>query len=113
MRIALVARLAEAVPPKLYGGTERVVSWLKHHLRFSLSSKSANRAPSKAGVLRRSTSGFSMSAPSGVKDLTRPQNDNRRADAGGLSGMPPAPYDACDKISTLGLILVARALQEQ
>jgi glycosyltransferase involved in cell wall biosynthesis len=28
MRIALVAPLAEAVPPKLYGGTERVVSWL-------------------------------------------------------------------------------------
>ena len=28
MRIALVAPLAEAVPPKLYGGTERIVSWL-------------------------------------------------------------------------------------
>ncbi len=28
MRIAQVAPLAEAVPPKLYGGTERVVSWL-------------------------------------------------------------------------------------
>lgn len=28
MRIAQVAPLAEAVPPKFYGGTERVVSWL-------------------------------------------------------------------------------------
>ena len=32
MRIALVAPLAEAVPPKLYGGTERVVSWLADEL---------------------------------------------------------------------------------
>ena len=28
MRIAQVAPLAEAVPPKLYGGTERVVAYL-------------------------------------------------------------------------------------
>jgi glycosyltransferase involved in cell wall biosynthesis len=32
MRIALVAPLAEAVPPKLYGGTERAVSWLAEEL---------------------------------------------------------------------------------
>jgi glycosyltransferase involved in cell wall biosynthesis len=32
LRIALVAPLAEAVPPKLYGGTERVVSWLAEEL---------------------------------------------------------------------------------
>ena len=32
MRIAQVAPLAEAVPPKLYGGTERVVSWLTEAL---------------------------------------------------------------------------------
>jgi glycosyltransferase involved in cell wall biosynthesis len=32
MRIALVAPLAEAVPPKLYGGTERIVSWLAEEL---------------------------------------------------------------------------------
>ncbi|WP_201841969.1 glycosyltransferase family 4 protein [Microvirga zambiensis] len=32
MRIAQVAPLAEAVPPKLYGGTERVVSWLTEEL---------------------------------------------------------------------------------
>ena len=32
MRIALVAPLAEAVPPKFYGGTERVVSWLAEEL---------------------------------------------------------------------------------
>ena len=28
MRIAHVAPLAESVPPKFYGGTERVVAWL-------------------------------------------------------------------------------------
>jgi glycosyltransferase involved in cell wall biosynthesis len=32
MHIALVAPLTEAVPPKLYGGTERVVSWLAEEL---------------------------------------------------------------------------------
>jgi glycosyltransferase involved in cell wall biosynthesis len=32
MRIAQVAPLAEAVPPKLYGGTERVVSYLTEEL---------------------------------------------------------------------------------
>jgi hypothetical protein len=28
MHIAQIAPLTEAVPPKLYGGTERVISWL-------------------------------------------------------------------------------------
>ena len=32
MRIAQVAPLAESVPPKLYGGTERVISWLTDEL---------------------------------------------------------------------------------
>src|SRR5262245_55594180 len=32
MRIAQVAPLCESVPPKLYGGTERVVSWLTEEL---------------------------------------------------------------------------------
>src|SRR3989337_3407273 len=32
MRIAQVAPLAEAIPPELYGGTERVVSWLTEEL---------------------------------------------------------------------------------
>ena len=32
MRIAQVAPLAESVPPKLYGGTERVVAWLVEEL---------------------------------------------------------------------------------
>jgi len=32
MRIAQIARLAESVPPKLYGGTERVVAWLVEEL---------------------------------------------------------------------------------
>ena len=32
MRIAQIAPLAESVPPRLYGGTERVVSWLADEL---------------------------------------------------------------------------------
>jgi glycosyltransferase involved in cell wall biosynthesis len=32
MKIAQIAPLAEAVPPKLYGGTERVVSYLTEEL---------------------------------------------------------------------------------
>ena len=32
MRIGQIAPLAESVPPKLYGGTERVVSWLTEEL---------------------------------------------------------------------------------
>jgi hypothetical protein len=32
MRIAQIASLSESVPPKLYGGTERVVSWLTDQL---------------------------------------------------------------------------------
>lgn len=32
MRIAQVAPLTEAVPPRLYGGTERVVYWLTEEL---------------------------------------------------------------------------------
>lgn len=32
MRIAQVAPLAEAVPPRMYGGTERVASWLTEEL---------------------------------------------------------------------------------
>ncbi|MEY9137292.1 glycosyltransferase involved in cell wall biosynthesis [Bradyrhizobium diazoefficiens] len=32
MRIAQLAPLAESVPPKLYGGTERVIAWLMDEL---------------------------------------------------------------------------------
>ena len=32
MQIAQLAPLTEAVPPKLYGGTERVISWLTEEL---------------------------------------------------------------------------------
>lgn len=32
MRIAQIAPLAESVPPKLYGGTERVIHWLTEEL---------------------------------------------------------------------------------
>jgi hypothetical protein len=32
LRIAQVAPLAESVPPRLYGGTERVIAWLTDEL---------------------------------------------------------------------------------
>jgi hypothetical protein len=32
MKIAQIAPLAEAVPPRLYGGTERIVSYLTEEL---------------------------------------------------------------------------------
>jgi glycosyltransferase involved in cell wall biosynthesis len=32
MQIAQIAPLTEAIPPKLYGGTERVISWLTNEL---------------------------------------------------------------------------------
>ncbi len=51
MRIAQLAPLAESVPPKLYGGTERVVSWLVeelvalgHEVTLFASGDSATRA---------------------------------------------------------------------
>ena len=51
MRIAQIAPLAESVPPKLYGGTERVVAWLTdelldlgHHVTLFASGDSTTRA---------------------------------------------------------------------
>ena len=35
MRIAQVAPLAESVPPQLYGGTERVVSYLRGYRKIT------------------------------------------------------------------------------
>src|ERR1700749_3645691 len=32
MRVAQIAPLTESIPPKLYGGTERVISWLTEEL---------------------------------------------------------------------------------
>ncbi len=50
MRIAQLAPLAESVPPKLYGGTERVVAWLVdelvelgHHVTLFASGDSRTR----------------------------------------------------------------------
>jgi glycosyltransferase involved in cell wall biosynthesis len=51
MRIAQLAPIAESVPPKLYGGTERVVAWLTeelidlgHHVTLFASGDSQTRA---------------------------------------------------------------------
>jgi len=51
MRIAQIAPLAESVPPKLYGGTERVIAWLTdellelgHHVTLFASGDSVTQA---------------------------------------------------------------------
>lgn len=56
MRIAQVAPLTESVPPKLYGGTERVISWLTealvelgHDLTLFASGDSVTRARLEPG----------------------------------------------------------------
>jgi len=62
MRIALVAPLAEAVPPKLYGGTERVVSWLaeklvrqRHKVTLFASGGSQTESPGAMARFRKSS----------------------------------------------------------
>src|SRR5689334_25015071 len=57
MRIAQIAPLAEAVPPKFYGGTERVVSYLTeelvamgHQVTLFASGDSVSRAELIPGV---------------------------------------------------------------
>jgi hypothetical protein len=47
MHIAQIAPLTESIPPKLYGGTERVVSWLTDEL-VSLSGMTSSY--SQAGI---------------------------------------------------------------
>jgi glycosyltransferase involved in cell wall biosynthesis len=56
MRIAQIAPLTEAVPPKLYGGTERVISWLTealvdlgHDVTLFASGDSVTKAKLEAG----------------------------------------------------------------
>ncbi|SON54546.1 GDP-mannose-dependent alpha-(1-2)-phosphatidylinositol mannosyltransferase [Hartmannibacter diazotrophicus] len=70
MRIAQVAPLAEAVPPMLYGGTERCVSWLTealieagHQVTLFASGDSVTAAELVAG----SSQGLRLG---GVRDLT-------------------------------------------
>jgi glycosyltransferase involved in cell wall biosynthesis len=59
LRIAVVSPLFESVPPKLYGGTERVVSYLTeelvnlgHHVTLFASGDSVTRAKLRAPVSR-------------------------------------------------------------
>ena len=62
MRIAQIAPLAESVPPKLYGGTERVVAWLidelvelGHDVTLFASGDSQTRAKLDAGMALRAS----------------------------------------------------------
>lgn len=44
MKIAQIAPLAESVPPKLYGGTERVVAWLVVRRAWAMRSRYSQAA---------------------------------------------------------------------
>src|SRR5690606_18551 len=80
MKIAQVAPLYESCPPKLYGGTERVVSWLTEELvrsghRVTLfasgdSQTSAELRPMCPQALRL-CDGYDMSLPSHLVMLSR------------------------------------------
>ena len=82
MRIAQVAPLAESVPPKLYGGTERVVSWLTEEL-IDLGREVANAAIHLAqqlahGMLPKSRLGYHDThlATENIRDLCRMSSSN-------------------------------------
>jgi hypothetical protein len=66
MRIALVVPLAEAVPPKFYGGTERVVSWLAEELV-----RQGHRVTLFASRRRRPTFSFAMRKVCGLCNIGR------------------------------------------
>jgi len=71
MHIAQIAPLTEAIPPKLYGGTERVVSWLTeelialgHEVTLFASGDSVTSARLEAGWPR------ALRLDGGVRDLS-------------------------------------------
>ena len=60
MKIAQIAPLAESVPPRLYGGTERIVSYLTeelvaqgHDVTLFASGDCRDRRPPRAAAPRR------------------------------------------------------------
>jgi hypothetical protein len=81
MRIAEVAPLAESVPPKLYGGTERVVSWLTEELvglgcnvtlfTVVLSERELAKVPRRGyvGALRPTTTHAPRWSPPSISDV--------------------------------------------
>src|SRR6478672_10087889 len=70
MRIAQIAPLAESIPPKLYGGTERVVAWLVdelvslgHEVTLFASGDSRTRGKSASGLAPRARLGRPAADP--------------------------------------------------
>ena len=73
MRIAQISPLTEAVPPKLYGGTERVISWLTeelvglgHDVTLFASGDSHTSAQARSNLAARSASRQFGSGPDGT-----------------------------------------------
>ena len=91
MRIAQVAPLFESVPPKLYGGTERVVSYLTeelvrqgHEVTLFASGDSRDRRPAGPGL-----PACALAGPGLPRDAAAP----RPAGRAGLPGGPPIRRD--------------------
>src|SRR5689334_8012846 len=75
MRIAQLAPLAESVPPRLYGGTERVIAWLTEELV-----RAGHLVTLFATGDSRTTATLVPTWPRGLR-LTQPQADPMAAQA--------------------------------
>ena len=62
MKIAQIAPLIESVPPRLYGGTERIVSYLTEELVRLGHDVRWSRFPGQNGGLAKVDSGFDYAA---------------------------------------------------
>ncbi len=82
MRIAQIAPLAESVPPKLYGGTERVISWLTDEL-VGLGHNVTLFATADS-VTRAHLAHTRFGQRCGVHDFGRPRSDPAVAQAAAL-----------------------------
>ena len=81
MRIAQVAPLTEAVPPRLYGGTERVVYWLTEEL-VALGHEVTLFASGDSRTIRQARSGLAEGAAAGWIGPRRQRTAHADARAG-------------------------------
>src|SRR5437016_1631796 len=79
MQIAQIAPLTEAIPPKLYGGTERVISWLADELVARTNSGQSRyvrfvpKATECTAAKKHSYSITSSARPSSGRGIVRPR----------------------------------------
>ena len=97
MRIAQVAPLTEAVPPKLYGGTERVIHWLTEELvalghDVTLFASGDSRTSAKLEAV--------LAARAAARRLGARSQCAAHADAGARAPARTATSISCTSIST-------------